>query len=110
MYYRKLGGAIIMLKVGQTVRHKEEGYKGKIDIIYESNDYENNKVHKDICVVRVPGEILPKHVHSSELMHDGRTPRCHSKKCRKRLNETMELCKRCGWILCPSCSSCGCNY
>lgn len=98
-----------MLKVGQTVKHKKEGFNGKIEIIYDSNDYESNVVNIEICVIRVPGEVLPVHVHSSELIHKGRTPRCHNKKCRERLDETMDFCEKCGWILCPTCSSCGCN-
>lgn len=102
--------AAIMFKVGQTVKHKKEGYKGKIDIIYDSEDYMNREVTKGICVVKIPGEVLSKHVLSSEIIHEGRTPRCHSKKCRERLDETMGFCKTCGWILCPSCSSCGCGY
>lgn len=99
-----------MLKVGQSVKHKSEGYKGKVEIIYDSNDYANGDVIREICVVKVPGEVLTKHVHSSELIHESRTPRCHNKKCREQLDESMELCKKCGWITCPTCSSCGCNF
>lgn len=100
-----------MLNVGQTVKHIKEGYKGKVELIYDSvDDYKNNEGTKDICVVKVPGEVLSKHVHSSELLHEGRTPRCHNKKCRKRLEESMGFCNKCGWISCPTCASCGCNY
>ena len=38
-----------------------------------------------------------------------RTPHCY--RCKEDLDSTSDdVCFRCGWIRCPSCSACGCYY
>jgi len=62
-------------------------------------------------------EILfdaPSTLDDSESWDDNLTSRhriTHCWNCKKPLdNESYSECDSCGWITCPSCGACGCNY
>lgn len=60
-------------------------------------------------------KVLPKQKNVRELMDEflanrkPRTPHCFS--CHTNLNSDVnKKCSACGWLICPTCGSCGCNY